>query len=256
LAVFLFSSLFFLRRTPKPRPIFFILSAKILLTTKPVLPHITISNGATTSVATFDVAQTAANLGVGDKISYGNAGATTTVYISAKQSPTVWNVITKTGTQPNATTTAAVLKISHAFSSLSAAVGGATPGASTASYLNTANLKTGNYVLNIPCYYDSGPDSTAVDINGWTTGASNYIKIYAPNNTLSEVNQSQRHSGKWNNSKYYLQANAYSSFKIEVGYVKIVGLQIDASLFSGGDFGIQYTTASVPLRAAISSTPQ
>ncbi|MDP2830585.1 MAG: hypothetical protein Q8O21_00800 [bacterium] len=37
-------------------------------------------------------------------------------------------------------------------------------------------------------------DTTAVTIDGWTTSATNYIKVY----TTSEA----RHNGKWDNTKY------------------------------------------------------
>lgn len=194
-------------------------------------PHITISGG----VATFDVAQTATNMGVGDKISYDNAGATTTVYISARQSQTVWDVITKTGGQPMATTSATVLKISHAFSSLSAALPSGAGGAKGPAYLNTTDLVTGNYILNIPCYYDSGPDTVAVVIANWTTGPNNYLKIYTPNNTTTEVNLSQRHWGKWNNNKYRLEVTDDFALQISVAYVKIDGLQVKAITSSNTD---------------------
>ncbi len=185
-------------------------------------PTITISDG----VATFSAAQTATNMGVGDKISYGDASATTTVYISAKQSNTVWNVITATGGEPEATTTAEVLKISHVFSSLANAV----TGASGANYLNTTDLVGGDYVLNIPCYYDSGPDQTAVTISGWTTGEDNYLKIYTPNSTSTEVNVSQRHRGKWDNGKYNIvppiTETAENTILVEDSYTRIEGLQL------------------------------
>ncbi|NIR92583.1 MAG: hypothetical protein GWO08_02600, partial [Gammaproteobacteria bacterium] len=43
-------------------------------------------------------------------------------------------------------------------------------------------------------------DYTA-DISGWTTDAYRYIKIYTPVSS-SEVGVSQRHNGKWDNTKY------------------------------------------------------
>jgi len=205
-------------------------------------PHITISNGATTSVATFDVAQTATNIGVGDQISYGSAGATTTAYISAKQSTTVWNVITRIGAQPTATTSATVLKISHAFNSLENTV----TGASGSKYLNTSDLVAGNYILNIPCYYDSGPDTTAVSVTGWNTGSSNYIKIYTPNNTAAEVNLSQRHSGKWNTGKYSLEVTGgVSAIFIAVNYVRIDGLQVKSTDSTSNNNDIIVTASSI-----------
>lgn len=215
-------------------------------------PTITISGG----VATFSVAQTAANMGVGDKISYGYANATTTVYISAKQSATAWNVITKTGGQPTATATAAVLKISHAFNSLENAV----TGASDSSHLNTADLIAGNYVLNIPCYYDSGPDTSSVLVaNTWTTGALNYIKIYAPFNTATEANQAQRHSGKWDNNKYQLIVSNLGSggnaLYVNTNYLRVDGLQVQIDRMNGDAIGaISFGLISGPAEAWVSNS--
>ncbi|MFA5248783.1 MAG: hypothetical protein WC415_06270, partial [Patescibacteria group bacterium] len=183
----------------------------------------------TGNTAVFSVPQTATNMGVGDQISYGNASATTTAYISSKVSSTTWNVITRIGSQPTATTTATVLKIAHAFSSLSAAINGSTSGAANTSHLNSTNLTaaTGtNAILNIPCYYDSGADILAVTVINWTTSVNNYIRIYTPTNTVNEVNQSQRHSGVWNSTKYNLSVTNNTTLSIRSGHVRVDGLQI------------------------------
>jgi len=182
-------------------------------------PTVTIANG----IATFSVPQTARNLGVGDLITYGTVG---TAYISAKITQTKWNVITATGTAVIATTTAPVNSIAHAFASLYAAVDGGSQGAADSSHLTTTNLTTTGYVLNIPCYYDTGPDTTAVNIVGWNTSAANYIRIYAPFNTSTEVNQSQRHNGKWNDTKYALSASGSIVLGQSVDFIRYDGLQI------------------------------
>ncbi len=162
-------------------------------------PTLTISSG----VGTFSVAQTATNMGVGDAVTY---NTNQVAYISGKISTTQWNLITATGTTPADISNSTVVSIAHAFSSLNAAVGGTTPGASGANYLNTTDLTgNGGYVLNIPCYYDTGADTTAVTISAWTTAAANYVRIYTPYDTSAEVNQSQRHSGVWTNNAYSLE---------------------------------------------------
>lgn len=181
-------------------------------------PTVTIASGT----ATFSVAQTATNMGVGDKVTYNGS---TVAYISAKISTTQWKLITATGSTPADVGTAqTVNSIAHAFSSLNAAV----TGASGASYLNTSDLATNNYQLHIPCYYDSGADANTVTISGYTTGESNYIKIYTPTNTVTEANSSQRHQGKWDSGKYYLQRTANNGRMLRVNddYVKVEGLQI------------------------------
>src|SRR3989339_1770310 len=56
-------------------------------------PTITLSGG----IATFSVAQTATNMGVGDQVTY---NASSIAYISSKISTTQWRVITATGATP------------------------------------------------------------------------------------------------------------------------------------------------------------
>lgn len=183
-------------------------------------PTLTISGG----VGTFSVPQTASNMGVGDAVTY---NTNQVAYISGKQSTSAWTLVTATGTTPANITSSTVVSITHAFSSLAAAVSTST-GAASANYLNTANLVNGNYVLNIPCYYDNGPDTSPVVISGYTTGPGNYILIYTPTSTASQVNQSQRHGGQWTSTAYALQPTA-NNFSINAGstqYLTIDGLQL------------------------------
>ena len=182
---------------------------------------LTISSG----VATFNYAQTATNMGVGDKVTY---NTTSIAYISEKISDTTWKLTNATGGTPADISDSAVVSIAHPFASLSAAEAGA----DDASYLNTADLVAGNYQLNIPCYYDTGADTTAVTINGWTTGSANYIKVYTPNNTATEVNQSQRHSGKWEEEKYRLEIIDSNAIISSINFYSIDGLQIKVTASS------------------------
>ena len=197
-------------------------------------PTVTISNG----LATFSVAQTASNMGVGDRITY---NSNQKVFISGKISQTKWAVVTVRGAVPTNVTNAAVNSIKHEFNSLNNAVSyykGFQAGDSD--HLNTSDMVSGNYVLNIPLYYDTGPEyftGGGIDggiaishFSGIVTGPNNYIRIYTPTNTASEVNQNQRHDGKWNNQRYNLifqpNANSSSAIRTDVPYVKFDGLQI------------------------------
>jgi len=81
------------------------------------------------------------------------------------------------------------------------------------------NLVALGYILRVPCYAD-GLDTSMVTIDGWTTGASNYINIYTPTAT-SEVGGTQRHSGKWGDG---YQKDDYLIISDE--YVRIDGLSI------------------------------
>ncbi|MFA5248579.1 MAG: hypothetical protein WC415_05175, partial [Patescibacteria group bacterium] len=189
-------------------------------------------------------------MGVGDQVTYNSSSSV--AYISGKISSTTWTLITATGGTPNDITDSTVGAVKHAFASLSAAVGG-TPGAANASHLNTSDLTSGpGYIMNIPCYYDSGPDTTAVVINGWTTATSTYLKIYTPYSTSTEVNQSQRHSGVWNNTKWRLEvANASGVILTNANYVRVDGLQVkitSASADNQSPYYVNSTAAANQLR--------
>jgi hypothetical protein len=183
-------------------------------------PDVTIVSGT----ATFSVSQTG-NIGVGDVVTYNTSNV---AYISGKANANddVWTLVTATGSIPANVTNATVNSIVHAFTSLSSAISGI-PGAN---YLNNTSLVSAGVVVNIPCYYDSGPDTTNVGIpsTGFTTGPSNYINIYTPNNTSTQSNYSQRHIGKWTPNAYSLVVNS-STFAIALtnNYVRITGLQIE-----------------------------
>ena len=177
-------------------------------------PTLDISSG----VGTFSVAQTATNMGVGDKVTFNTSNV---CYISGKQSTSVWNLITATGTTCANVTGATVNSIAHAFSSLNSAIGnGVANNATSTNYLNTSDLVAGNYQLNIPCYYDTGPDTTAVIINGLTTDSTHYLRIYTATSTTSEVNQSQRHAGVWVNSGVYVSP----TITLTSDFIRIDGL--------------------------------
>jgi|GEM_PF-7065501 len=185
-------------------------------------PTLTITNGG---VGTFSVGQTTADMGVGDAVTY---NTNQVAYISGKTSSTVWTLVTATGTAPANISSSTVVSIAHAFSSLSNALSNA----SGTNFMNTNNLVTGNYVLNIPCYYDgngssASPDTAQVSISGYTTRPSNYINIYAP--TATQANSNQRNSGDWVNNAYTLQPpSGYNGIVVNAStdYVNITGLQI------------------------------
>jgi len=162
----------------------------------------------TSGVATFTVAQTAPNLGVGDRLTAGGNA----YYLKSKISTTQWNVVTKLGAVPSDLGSTAVTSIAHEFNSLSAALPSGAGGAKDANHINNTSLVSADVILNIPCYYDTGADTTTVTISGWTTDATRYIKIYTPYNTSTECNQSQRHNGKWDDAKYRLEISTATYF--------------------------------------------
>ena len=186
---------------------------------------VSISSG----VATFTVPQNAINLGVGDRLTAdGNV-----YYLTSKISTSQWNVVTNLGATPGDLGSTAVTSIAHEYTSLSAAEAGAID----ANHLNTADLVAGDYILNIPCYYDTGADTTAVVVDGYTTGTGNYIRIYTPNDTSTEVNHAQRHSGRWADDKYQLApTGATTILEIYDTYHRVDGLQIYHSNNSIGNY--------------------
>src|ERR1039458_7432237 len=189
-------------------------------------PTLTISGG----VGTFSVPQTATNTGIGDAGTY---NTNQVAYISGKQSTSVWTLVTATGTTPTNITSSTVVSITHAFASLAAA----TRNVSGPDYMATSSLVGGNYILNLPCYYDSGPDTSAVTISSaYVTGPSNYISIYTPTSTASQVNQSQRHGGVWTSNAYQLEVTNANALTLETNYVAVDGLQIELVNTSGSSY--------------------
>jgi hypothetical protein len=180
-----------------------------------------------TGVATFSEAQTG-NIGVGDAVTYDTDKV---CYISSKTSTAVWNCVTVVGAVPADIAGSTVVSIKRVFTSLSGAESGAP------ALLGTSDLVAGNFQVNFPCYYDTGADPNAVTIDGWTTGVDNYIKVYTPNDTATEVNFSQRHEGKWDEGKYRLINNDWGNAinAWSAGYTEIDGLQILNQPTSGYD---------------------
>ncbi|MFH0918724.1 MAG: T9SS type A sorting domain-containing protein [Fibrobacterota bacterium] len=187
-------------------------------------------------VATFTVPQTAMNLGVGDRLTAGG----NVYYIASKISTSQWNVVTKLGAVPEDLASTAVTSIAHEYIHLQDALKGATD----SNHINNKNLISADVILNISCYYDSGPDTIRVAIGDahYTTGPDNYLNVYTPYNTSTEVNQRQRHNGTAA-SGYTLMGKEHYKFAMGFNlinpgqYIKIIGLIITADpyyMVSGG----------------------
>lgn len=75
------------------------------------------------------------------------------------------------------------------------------------------------------CY--SMSDTTIVSIDGWTTSATQYIRVYTPT--------AERHTGVWNTGKYRLECSSASNVRAlstTEAYIRIDGLQIFADATS------------------------
>ena len=83
-------------------------------------------------------------------------------------------------------------------------------------------------IVGIACY--AMADTTAVTFDGWTTSATNYIRIYTP--------ASERHDGKYNTSKYRIEITGGSGAAIQVneGFFRMEGLQVLRSIATDVDW--------------------
>lgn len=182
-------------------------------------PTVTIVSG----VATLSVEQTG-NIGVGDRITYDTDSF---CFIKTVNSSTSFDVVTATCGTPADITDSTVVSIAHEYASLAAA----SAGASDVNHLNTDNLVTGDYILTFPQYYDHDDqtaESTSCTIDGYTTGASNYIKVYTPEGGSESIN-SQRHAGEWDDNKAFFQCLTSQSsdfIRSDDDYVYFEGLQV------------------------------
>ncbi|MBU4334911.1 MAG: hypothetical protein KKD07_10760, partial [Candidatus Omnitrophica bacterium] len=86
-------------------------------------------------------------------------------------------------------------------------------------------------------------DTLGVTINGWTTSAANYIKIW------TDPSEGYRHNGVWDDTKYQIYRNVTAArqpcLTISEGNVKIIGLQFRNSTTAyDNDSGIVDITSS------------
>lgn len=81
------------------------------------------------------------------------------------------------------------------------------------------NLVSDGDIHEVRCE-GTGDTGAGVSINGWTTGASNYIYIVAES--------ANRHDGTWSTGKYYLEGASSATGRLNIleDYVRVEGLQI------------------------------
>ena len=186
-------------------------------------PNITIVSGK----ATFDAAQTNVAMGIGDIILANGVSYS----IVSKISTSIWNVRNINGTVASDIGSTAVTSIKRAFNSLNAAMNSATPGAANASHLNTMSLTSFPFALFIACYADGADDNGRIQITGWTTSSTCRIKIFTPNNTTTQCNQTQRHAGTWatgylctcTTTDGFYQIEPYSQNNVTIEGLRVTG---------------------------------
>jgi hypothetical protein len=180
-------------------------------------PQLTISNG----VATIDEAQTG-DIGVGMEVTYDTSKK---AYIEEFTSTTSLKLRTATGGLPDAEGSLVDLNsIAAVWSALTTAETSWTG----SSYLNDTDITaTGaNVVLNVACY-GSTVDGSSANINGTTTDATHYIRIFTPTGGTESANN-HRHPGYWDTGYYRLDTTTYP-FGIWDAAVRAEGLQISAT---------------------------
>lgn len=200
------------------------------------------------STATFS-ASVASHIGVGDVIQYDPVSDSTTpsqvAIISGRASSTSFTVLTSTGGTATAATSRQNWKIFRAYTSLFNAEARTENTGIDAAVRDFDTGATRDLVTNNESYsfavYGNGTtaDSTAVTIAGWTLDQDHMIRVYAPSDS-SEVGVSQRHTGVWDTSKYYLQAavNYGGPLTLNDSNIWIDGLQIDNSFTGDAGSGI------------------
>ena len=90
-----------------------------------------------------------------------------------------------------------------------------------------ADIDTPGTIAVAKCRCTGGTaDTTGVTIDGWTTSAADYIKIW------TDPAESYRHTGKWTTGNKYRLEPTGAQLLINEDYVRIYGLQIKTSLGS------------------------
>ena len=86
------------------------------------------------------------------------------------------------------------------------------------------NLVTGardGEIATAVCHTGGSADTTAFDLDGWTTDADGYCSI--------TIDSAHRHAGVWDANKYRLIAANWHAIQIYEDYTRIDGLQIGFS---------------------------
>ena len=185
------------------------------------------------STATFAVGLPN-NIGVGDVIQYdsdGNNSIDSLAFIQSRTSSQSYAVKSKGGGTPTAVVGDNNWGIYRAYTALANWESQTENPNILEPFEDDVNpsldLVAANTIMFVACYAD-GADTTQVIIDGWVTGAPNYIQIFTPV-ASSQVGASQRHAGAWDPAKYQLVASVAFGpvLRISDDYVRVTGLQIE-----------------------------
>ena len=106
-----------------------------------------------------------------------------------------------------------------------------------------ADIVSADQVMVFHCRSSSGTaDTTAVSFAGWTTDDTRYIEVICDDD---ETYGHNRHSGKWDTSKYRLEVTDAIAISTTTPYIRFTGLQIKTvSPTAANRHGISYLGAS------------
>ncbi len=194
------------------------------------------------STATFS-GDMPTHVGVGDVLAYNN-GSSRIAFIHGRSSATVFTVKDKDGETPAAASAGTSVGVYRAYTSLSnweSQTENANITEPAEDDVNPSiNLVAANTIIMVACYNDGVMDDGSISIDGYTTGAGNYIRIFTPTDT-SEVGTSQRNDGTAGTG-FVLKPQTsspgqyYSVIRIEEDYVRIEGVEIDGLLVTNAEY--------------------
>ncbi len=178
-----------------------------------------------------------ANVGVGDVLQYQVAATWYVAVISGRTSNTVYTVKSASGATPQAAVAGTAVNVYRAYTSLNkweSQNENDSLNDLVEDFDTSTDLVTANTIMQVAAYADGvETDGGALSIDGWTTGPTNYIRIYTPVSS-SEVGISQRHTGVAGTG--YVRrpttattATCYSLLDIRESHVRVEGLELDGS---------------------------
>jgi len=143
-------------------------------------------------------------------------------------------VKTATGGTPSDQSSTSVTSIHHEYASLKDLEAGFTD----ANHISSTDLTSSgaDVIVHACCYYDhsdyTGDTQTYTEISFGTTDEEHYFYAFTPIGGSESINK-QRHYGKWNSNKYYLNPSEGGGLTNSQDYSRIEGLQITGTGSSG-----------------------
>lgn len=189
------------------------------------------------------------NIGVGDVIAYdsNNSGSINALaIISARLDARHYSVLNPVAAAPTATSVSDEdWHIHRAYTSLANAEAGVENTGIEDTLedfddfvIASPDLVALDAIWNIAVYGNATADDTPVTIAGWTTSETHFLRIYSPI-ASHDVGVSQRHSGKWDATKYRLEANMPAApyqyrglLEVQVPHARLEGIQVGISAYT------------------------